>query len=60
MGCSDRWRGWMQAFVSVAYMSVLVNRSLKCFFNICKGIKEGDPLSPFLYVMVAESLHKTL
>ena len=64
MGFPVVWRKWIRSCVMTASASVLVNGSPTRPFKLQKGLRQGDPLSPFLFDLVVEPLslliHKAL
>ncbi|CAH9144348.1 unnamed protein product [Cuscuta epithymum] len=42
------------------FLSVLVNGSPQGFFKPLRGVKQGDPLSPFLFIIAAEGFSRAL
>ncbi|MCH80733.1 LINE-1 reverse transcriptase like, partial [Trifolium medium] len=55
-GFCDKWVEWMQACVFAGSMSILVNGSPTREISIQRGLKQGDPLAPFLFLLVVEGL----
>nr|GEY84334.1 RNA-directed DNA polymerase, eukaryota, reverse transcriptase zinc-binding domain protein [Tanacetum cinerariifolium] len=56
-GFGLKWRSWIQGCLNYAMGSILVNGSLTLEFKFSKGLKYGDPLPPFLFILIMESLH---
>nr|GEZ53086.1 RNA-directed DNA polymerase, eukaryota [Tanacetum cinerariifolium] len=56
-GFGDRWCDWIQSCLRSSKGSILVNGSLTFEFQFHKGLKQVDPLSTFLFILVMESLH---
>nr|GEZ19938.1 RNA-directed DNA polymerase, eukaryota, reverse transcriptase zinc-binding domain protein [Tanacetum cinerariifolium] len=52
-----KWRGWIRGCLQSSKALVLVNGSPTNEFSFHRGLRQGDPLYPFLFILVMESLH---
>ena len=58
MGFGARWCMWFHTCISIAQFSVLFNRSPVDFFGSSRGLRQGNPLSPLLFLVMMEVFSK--
>nr|GEY23468.1 RNA-directed DNA polymerase, eukaryota, reverse transcriptase zinc-binding domain protein [Tanacetum cinerariifolium] len=56
-GFGPNWCKWIRGTFSNAMASILVNGSPSSEFQFHSGLKQGDPLFPYLFILIMESLH---
>lgn len=59
-GFGEKWRGWFRECISTTSFSILVNDSPTKLFKASRGIRQGDPLSPFMFTIMVEALSSFL
>ena len=60
MGFGEKWGRWMKACITTVRFSVLINGSPAGFFGSSRGFRQGDHLSPLLFLLVMEVLSRLL
>lgn len=57
-GFSETWIQWVHSLLSSTFFFILVNDSPSPTFSPSRGICQGDPLSLFLFILMAEGKKK--
>ena len=60
MGFPDKWIGWVMSCVTTPSFSIIINGKPYGNINPPRGICQGDPLSPYVFLLCAEGLTSLL
>ena len=60
MGFGMRWCRWICTCISTVQFSVLFNGSPADFFGSSRGLRQGDPLSLMLFLVMMEVFRKMM
>ena len=60
LGFNEKWVTLMMLCVSTVSYSILINGAPNGHIRLIGGIRQGDPISPFLFLICSKGLHGLL
>ena len=56
----SEWVEWVMSLLTTPLFSILLNGSSTKLIHPSHGIRQGDPLSPFLFILMEEGLSRII